>query len=593
MNRILIRCGVVAAAVITVGACTNLVVNNPNSPGTPQVKTTPADLETFLGTQYRRWHSGLYGTTTNVWGMMNIMSFGNFSTLANNCQNARYPVPKPAPANNNQVGNTCDPDQLTIYSRLSESGRGAADVLRALDGGLTFGSAAQDQRGRAFAEFLRGLSLGYLAIVYDSAGIIKADDPLTPANTAEPGELSSYKEVMAEALSALDKSVVAANASAGAAGANGFPLPANWMFTTNSMTAAEFIKVVRSYAARLRVEVSRNPAERAAVDWDKVIADAQAGITADHKITTSTTTGPNNSWIGQWYAYTTWHQMTPFITGMADNSGSYAAWIATPLTSRGAGTPFFMTTPDQRFPQGATRAAQQADFALTQCTNASQVCKRYFINRATSDPAASPAWGASQYDHARWYSWRTSGNGTAQNGPFPFFLVAELNLLEAEGQYRKGNFAAAAALINRTRTACGPGGVPAGCTARPAGNGVVGDPGGGLPAITVFDATTPVPGGADCVPKRPFNASAAGGATVACGNMFEALKWEMRVETAFTQFGGWYLDSRGWGDLAETVPVHWAPPFEELQARFRIGAGIYSVGGTNPTGGAGPSTYGW
>ena len=103
----------------------------------------------------------------------------------------------------------------------------------------------------------------------------------------------------------------------------------------------------------------------------------------------------------------------------------------------------------------------------------------------------------------------------------------------------------------------------------------------------------PVPGGADCMPKRPSNASNAGGGTVACGNLFEALKYEKRVETAFTHFGGWYLDSRGWGDLAETVPVHWAPPFQDLQARFRIGPQIYSVGGSNPTGGAGPSTYGW
>ncbi|HEU5218743.1 MAG TPA: hypothetical protein VFU23_08785 [Gemmatimonadales bacterium] len=596
MIRSVIRSGLLAGAV-ALGAC-DLVVNNPNSPGTPQVKTTPADLENFLGTQYRRWSSGLYSTTTNVWGMMNIQSFENYSTLANNCQNARYPVPKVAPSNNNQVGNTCDSEQLTIYSRLSESGRGAADVLRALDGGLTFGSAAEDARNRAFAEFLRGLSLGYLAIVYDSAAIIKADDPLTPANTAEPGELSSYKEVMIEALSALDKSIVAANASAGATGANGFPLPANWMFTVTSMTAPEFIKVVHSYAARLRAQNARNPAERAAVDWDKVIADAQAGITADHKIITSTTTDPRNNWIGQWYAYTTWHQMTPFIFGMADGGTSYATWIAQPLNTRGAGTPFFMQSPDQRLPQGATRAAQQADFALTQCTNANQVCRRFFVNRATSDPATSSSWGGSQYDAARWYSWRTSGSGTAQNGPFPFFLKSELNMLEAEGQYRKGNFAAAAALVNLTRTACGPdaAGVlntPAGCTARPAGNGSVGDPGGGLPAITAFDAVSPVPGGAACVPKMPVAASNAGGGTVTCGNLFEAIKYEKRIETAFTHFGGWFLDSRGWGDLAETVPVHWAPPFEELQARFRIGAQIYSVGGNNPTGGAAASHYGW
>lgn len=589
MIRSAIRYGVLAGAV-GLGAC-DLVVSNPNDPGTPSVKATPADLENFLGTQYRRWSTGLY-SGAGVWAMMNIMSFENFSTLANNSQNARYPVPKVAPGNNNQVGNSSAGDQALVYNRLSESGRGAADVLRALDGGLSFGSEAQDQRGRSFAEFLRGVSLGYLAIVYDSAAIIRADDPLSPSGTAEPGELSGYAEIMVEALSALDASVAAANASISAGGGGGFPLPSTWMFTTIPMTGPEFIKVVRSYAARLRAQVARTPAERAAVNWDQVIADAQAGITADHMITTSTVTGPNKQWVGQTYAYATWHQMTPFIFGMADNSGAYAAWIAEPLSTRGAGTPYFQTTPDQRFPQGATRAEQRADFDLTSCTAANLVCKRFFVNRNTSDPPNN-GWGGSQYSAARWYSWRTSGGTAPQSGPSPFILLAEMNLLEAEGHYRKGNFAAAAELINRTRTACGPGGVPAGCTPRPAGNGAATDPGGGLPAITAFDATTPVPGGADCVPKTPSNAVSEGGGTVACGNLWEALKWEKRIETAFTHYGGWFLDSRGWGDLAETVPYHWAPPFSELQVRFRSIAQIYSTGGSNPTGGAAVSGYGW
>jgi hypothetical protein len=279
---------------------------------------------------------------------------------------------------------------------------------------------------------------------------------------------------------------------------------------------------------------------------------------------------------------------------------------------------FFMTTADQRFPQGATRAAQggqgatvaaPGDFALTQCSGANQTCKRYFVNRASTDPPASPSWGASQYDHARFYSWRTAGSaGTGNNGPFPFFTVAELNMLEAEGQIRKGNFSAAAALIDKTRATCGVGSVPAGCTLRAVGNGesqtwapVGGGPnvtapaGGGLPPLTgvVLDGTTPVPSAGGCVPLVPQNASSAGGGTVSCGNMFEAMKWEKRIETAYTHFGAWFFDSRGWGDLPVATPVHWAPPYEELQTRFRIGAQLYSVGGANPTGGAAVSGYGW
>jgi hypothetical protein len=318
--------------------------------------------------------------------------------------------------------------------------------------------------------------------------------------------------------------------------------------------------------------VAGNPAERAALDWDAVIADAQNGITADHDNITSTTLGPFNSWVSQWHTFTTWHQMTPFVIGMADNSGAYAAWTALPLAQRGAAAPFFMTTPDLRFPQGATRAAQNADFAITSCSGPSLKCKRFFVNRPSgNDTFSGDSWGYSNYDFVRFYSWRTSGAGTARNGPMLFMTKAEIDLLEAEGQYRKGNYAAAAALVNKTRVT-----------------------NGGLPAITVFDATTPVPGGADCVPKVPSNAAITGGGTVACGGLFEALKWEKRIETIQTHYMAWFLDSRGWGDLVEGTGVHWAAPYEDLQARGRTGAQIYSTGGTTGNSGSAPKgTYGW
>ena len=89
-----------------------------------------------------------------------------------------------------------------------------------------------------------------------------------------------------------------------------------------------------------------------------------------------------------------------------------------------------MTTPDLRFPQGATRAAQQADFPITQCNSASTICKRYFVNRpAGNDNFSGSGWGWSNYDHARFWSWRTSGDGTGQNGKLVFMTKAEMDLM--------------------------------------------------------------------------------------------------------------------------------------------------------------------
>lgn len=561
MMRTLIRYGALAGAVV-LGAC-ELSVANPNQPGIDRVATTPADLENFIGTQYRRWHTAMYGSLSNQWGMANVQSFEDFSSLSNNCMGQRVGL-GPRAANNNDIGNGCSTEQSRTYNIHSEVGRGMSNALRKMDEGLSFGPDAQNDRNRAFAEFLRGLSLGYLALVYDSASITKADDPLTPAGTAEDGVLSGYKDVMAEALVALGNAITSASKPAGTA----WPLPGNWMFSPTSMTQAEFIKVVRSYRARFRASNARTPAERAAVDWAAVVADAQNGITADHQNTTSTVTGPSNSWVSQWLTWSTWHQMTPFVIGMADNSGSYAAWTALSVGNRGAGGPFFMTTPDLRFPQGATRVAQQADFSDSDCNGPSAVCKRYFRNRPTgSDNTSGATWGHSNYDWTRFISWKVSGSGTANNGPYTFMTKAEIDLLQAEGLYRMGNYAGAAALINLTRTAANK---------------------GGLPAITAFDATTAVPGGADCVPKVPVGPTYT---TIACGNMLEALKWEKRMETAYTHFMAWFLDSRGWGDLPEGTGVHWAPPYQDLQTR-RLP--VYSTGGTtgNP-GSAAKGTYGW
>jgi hypothetical protein len=200
------------------------------------------------------------------------------------------------------------------------------------------------------------------------------------------------------------------------------------------------------------------------------------------------------------------------------------------------------------------------------------------VNRPNgSDVAAANGWGASNYDHARFWSWATSGDaGTAQNGKFPFFTKAELDMLQAEGLIRKGDFAGAAALVNKTRVA------------------------NNLPAITAFDNTTPVPGGtatnsvpggSACVPRVPVQAASQGApSTTKCGNLMEAMKYEKRIEEAYTNFMDWFFDMRGWGDLAEGTGLDWAVPYPDLQVRLHPN---YSTGGGLPGSSAGHGTYGW
>jgi hypothetical protein len=64
----------------------------------------------------------------------------------------------------------------------------------------------------------------------------------------------------------------------------------------------------------------------------------------------------------------------------------------------------------------------------------------------------------------------------------------------------------------------------------------------------------------------------------------EAMKWEKRMETAYTHWGAWFTDGRGWGDLPAGSPLEYPTPYQELDTRLLP---IYSLVQV-----AGASTYG-
>jgi hypothetical protein len=568
MRRKLIPFVALIAAVGT-GSCSDqqLAVTNPNSGNTQRVEGTPDDAEKLVGSYYKRWNVALYGGAnpappTTLEGMANIMSWQNYSSLNNDCQNSRYPLS--GAANGNSPGNGCDSDQKNPYFVLNEVVRVASGFLGNVQGGVVnMGSDARSARDKSFAEFLRGISLGYLALIYDSSAVVTA-----ATKGDDPGKLVGYREVLDSANAAFQRAIDLANTNA--TGSNGFPIPAAWIPSPTTYSAAEFIKLIRSYRAMFNSDVARTPAERAAAPWDNIIADAQAGISGDMLQTTSTTQGPGAGWRAIYDGGSTWHQMPPFIIGMADTSGNYDAWLKQGMNDRGAGNAgFFMATPDQRFPQGTTRAAQQADFKLADCEVAGMnSCKRYFTNRPNgSDQFTGNGWGWSNYDFNRFHGWNTKGDGgTPRNGNLIFFPKTVNDMTLAEGLIRKGRTAEAAALINVTRQK------------------------NGLPPIS--DPTV-VPGGSACVPRIPVSANGP----TKCGDIMEAMKWEKRMEGAFVQFGSWYFNGRGWGDLAEGTPLFWAVPFEDLLSRGYTPDKVYGAGpgaGNAPNSAAAKSTtYGW
>ncbi|HLA89694.1 MAG TPA: hypothetical protein VJL28_04595, partial [Gemmatimonadaceae bacterium] len=247
-----------------------------------------------------------------------------------------------------------------------------------------------------------------------------------------------------------------------------------------------------------------------------------------------------------------WSGISTMMYGMADTSGAYATFIATPLASRDGG--YLIRTPDQRFPQGATRADQQNDTKLPLAG------RRYLANQAAGDDNPVSGYGFSFYQNRRWYPIRAAAN----NGPYTAINKIEMDMLIAEGYIRSSQYAQAAALIDASRAR------------------------NGLPSIgTITSATQQIAGGSACVPRVP---QAPGFNSVACGTILEAMKWEKRMETAFScQFMCWYTDSRGWGDLPENSGLMFAVPYQEMDARVQA---FYSFGGGNAASAA-KGTYGF
>lgn len=535
------------------GACApDLAVTNPNQADITRALARPADVENLLAGGFNQVVNATTGAPTeNLNTSLQVMSFENYSGLANFNMGPRGALPRTPVLNfENNPGSAAT---VGAWNSLQRTARSSVIALERLDAeGFTLGSDARNLRARAYGQFVLGLAHGYLAASYDSGTVVRpGGDPVPP--------LVAYDSVARFALLMLDSAVIN---GASATAASEFPLPPTWLNATVPITQQQFVRIVRSLRARIRTMVARTPAERAAIPWAQVIADVNNGITEDLLLNMNPAQGWTQSWVIQHYVGPNWHVMTPFIIGMADSTGAqYTTWLNQPLLNR---TPFLIRTVDRRFPRGDTRAEQNANSAGGNVGTV-QPTGQYFRNRIQGDDgaAADGTWGFSFYDHARFQAFQNA----ARIGSFPHITLAEMNGLLAEGLIRTGDIAQAAQVIDRTRVSRG-----------------------GLPALTgvVTSATQEVPGGSACVPRVPVRTGTT--FTTRCGNILEAMKWEKRMETAFINYGAWYFDMRGWGDLAEGTPIHFPIPWQEFQTRVGRPS---NVGGVGQPGGAPVGTYGF
>ncbi|HEU4630022.1 MAG TPA: hypothetical protein VFS08_09745, partial [Gemmatimonadaceae bacterium] len=516
---------------------------------------TPDGIEAILRTSFAQILGATHGVTGDMlWVQSLVLSFESYGSVANFGMNLRATIPRipvdNVPGNQTAAGNQRD------FAELSKRGRQIANGLAALDRlineqGSSLGSEGANNRAKAFGYFTLGLANGELALMYDSVATPTVAYGSADSIAAEAiPPLVGYAEAMTTALAQLDTAILVAESG------DFDDLDDSWLRLTgdNNVTRDDFVRIVRSTRARLRAGVARTPAERAQgtlapgaegsalVDWNLVLADAQNGITglADSigvVLDLNDNEGWGVDWLDQLAVYSGWHMMPPPIIGMADTSGNYRTWLAQPIGSKAQ---FLIHTPDTRFPAGADRATQQENSP----SSSDVLPDVYFNNRDAGDDTPGAEWANSPYDFARFRNYRREN----ETGPWVWMAKTEIDMLAAEALIRLGRATEALPLVNASRTQHG------------------------LAPFT--SATGPAPlhssSPISCVPliPDPETVTAEMVATgVKCGDLFEAMKWEKRMETAMTGYAQWFLDSRGWGDLAEGTTYMWPVPFQEMQSR--------------------------
>lgn len=546
------------AALSSVGCKGILDVPNNNSPDIARSYSTPSVLDQLIATGYQQIHTAIQGSSS-IEPQAQVLAFESYGTVANFAMNTRESLPRSVI--DNTPNNQSATEDFRDFSKLSQQSRYEANYVQSLDAltksgghlGSPTGAAAdtinlpgQDLRARSYAFFCDGVALGNLALIYDSAAIVT---PATPS-TAVPA-LSSYSDVMKAALAMMDSAIAIATQPKAAAG---FPLPSNYL-NGNTYSLAQYLAWIHSYKARFRAGVARTPAERAAVDWSSVLADANAGIQSDVVIQISSGAGWGLGWLGSQMFQSNsagWHEIPLMIFGMADTTGAYTTFVSVPTSAR---QNFLVRTPDKRWPSGDTRAAQQTASPGTSGWDMTKF--PYIRNRNAADPPGD-AWGSSDYDFYRFHGVFEGANNNT--GPWVAMAKVEIQMLAAEADIIKGDLTDAATLINASRTRAG---LP--------------------PILPQQDAGLNY---SSCVPRVPTSA----GTTTQCGNILEAMKYEKRMETAYTGYAQWWVDARGWGDLPVGSATSWPVPYQEMQARNHP---FYDLGGPGGQQAAAKGTYGF
>ena len=508
-------------ALLMIGAagCLDLGVTNPNNPDRQRATATPTDVQSIITSAFSKFFEDV---NQNIRTVQVSAVADEFSS--NFLDYGQYDTSRePREAYINQTSYSYASAAANPWIELYAVNSSANDGLQAIERGVVIevpacGSSTptdQTERARAFAKFIQGLAHGWVALSYDQGFVVDEFRDLEN----DPPELQPYEAVMDSAIVFLRQTIEIAED-------NTFSLCEEDNFIPGvTLSNVELAELAHTMIARFMAYLPRTPEDRAAVNWTEVLAELDAGL--DRSV--NPVGSPDILESGYKQLIARQRSTTPsdhtrvdyMIVGPADTLGRWQTWVNSATTSTDR-TAFQLATPDRRINAGSPTA--QGTYVG--------------YNGILLGNAARGLYLRSHYAYYR------AGRGeTYRNGPLLWLTTTELDLLRAEALIRLNRPNEALPLINATRVANGQ-----------------------LPPVT----TAGPPDANSCVPQK-LNGT--------CGSLWDALRYEKRIEMlGVDPWIQWY-DQRGWGAMPQGGMLHFPVPARELQILELPG---YTTGGSNP-----------
>ncbi len=425
------------AALLLCAACNpDLNVPDPNTPDVARALASPSDVQALATSSINSWYTG--STARDPWVMLNVtsdlmtMNYGNFGARFNNLQ-PRIPYANIASNNDAEVSQVPWNNQ---YATLGEANK----VLKAVASGIQLPGGTA--KYAALAQWAQAGALMQLALIFDKAFAV---DENFDASKGAPAFVP-YDSMETFALGKINNVI---SATAGQ----------DWTYTSSEfpaqggLTANMLNRYANTMAAQLLAYTPRTAAEAAKVNWSQVLSYAQKGIGTGSAGAPFdfTVIGDDNLWWSEFMGYfdlPSWmmvdlkliHQMAPNVPDMytgapAGGASAYDAQYApqAPMDAR-------LGTDIQNVNNYTCGVDDKTDFV--------------YARQVQGDPNRG-IYMQSPYYHVRYIcvSWQAD---VSFDGPMPYTLAAENDLIQAEALIRTGgDRTLAAQLVNNTRVTRG------------------------------------------------------------------------------------------------------------------------------------------